>query len=97
MLGGAMNRFKAGDRVEVYGHHSFADGIAGTITPPPSVIVELCPPGEWDGPRRTFTTQDAKLVSYYVQFDEPHDDGSGDGPYRGAEIKYACLRLLRSR
>jgi len=32
-----------------------------------------------------------------VEFDEPHDDGSDDGPYRGAEIDEDSLRpLIRS-
>lgn len=34
------------------------------------------------------------MTCYFVVFDEPTDDGSGDGPYRGAEIDEESLRLL---
>jgi len=90
-----MSRFETGDRVELAGHWEFEDGIIGTLTPPPNAIIELCPPDEWEGCRRTFHSQKGRKVSYYVQFDEPHDDGSGDGPYQGAEIDADCLRPLK--
>ena len=90
-----MNRLDAGDRVVISGHPDFEDGITGTVELPPSVIVELCPPGEWSGCRRAAPASDGPLISYYVRFDEPHDDGSGDGPYRGAEIVAGCLRKIR--
>jgi hypothetical protein len=90
-----MHHFQTGDRVELQGHPEFADGIVGTLTIPPDAIYQLCPPHEWDGCRRTFRCTTGRFVSYFVRFDEPHDDGSGDGPYGGAEIEAEYLHLIR--
>jgi hypothetical protein len=38
---------------------------------------------------------DRVIVSYYVDFDEPQDDGSGDGPYNGAEIEEVFLQPIQ--
>ena len=92
-----MSRFQTNDRVKLAGHWEFEDGISGTLTPPPDAIIELCPPDEREGCRRTFRSERGRVVSYYVQFDERHDDGSGDGPYRGAEIDAECLRPLNEQ
>jgi hypothetical protein len=89
-----MSQFENGDRVELADHFEFENGITGTLALPPDAIVELCPPNEWDGCKRTIHAENGRVVSYYVIFDEPHDDGSGDGPYRGAEINAECIRPL---
>jgi hypothetical protein len=34
------------------------------------------------------------LTFYWVSLDEPHDDGSGDGPYIEAEIDAAFLEAV---
>ena len=33
------------------------------------------------------------MTSYYVIFDTPTDDGSGDGPYLGGEIEESSIRI----
>lgn len=68
------------------GHHGFPDGITGTIRMPPPFLYEARKPGAWDGCRLTLKSQRGWHVFYFVEFDEPHDDGSGDGPYRGCEL-----------
>jgi hypothetical protein len=72
----------------------FADGIIGTISEPLAAMVDLSGPGEWQEHRRTHKSRRGWIVSYYVAFDEPADDGSGDGPYRGAEIEASCLEPI---
>jgi hypothetical protein len=39
---------------------------------------------------------DRVIISYHVDFDEPQDDGSGDGSYRGAEIGEESLKLIQA-
>jgi hypothetical protein len=89
-------RFQPGDRVVLEGNWEFEDGIVGTVTRPPRGLLALTGPDEWEGNRRTFPGKNGPIHSYFVVFDEPHDDGSGDGPYGGSEIDEDSLRPLLS-
>ncbi|MHC4445834.1 MAG: hypothetical protein ACYTF1_20685 [Planctomycetota bacterium] len=84
--------YQPGDRVVIKGHGGFADGIMGTIAMPEEFQLYMAGPGEWQGCRRSVMTPKGLREFYYVQFDEPHDDGSGDGPYRAAEMLAEYLR-----
>ena len=64
----------------------FPDGTTGTISVPDAFMLELSGPGEWVGHVRTSAGRKGPITTYYVWFDHPTDDGSGDGPYLGAEI-----------
>ena len=86
-----MKDYEIDDRVVLKGHSDFADGITGTVAKVNEAILELCPSGEWVGSKRTRLVDVGVRVSYYIEFDESHDDGSGDGPYRSAEIGEECL------
>jgi hypothetical protein len=81
-----MHYFAPGDRVRILGHFGWPDGITGTVRMPDPFVIELCGPDEWDGCRRTMKSEKGWHVSYYVEFDEPHDDGSGHGPYVSSEV-----------
>jgi hypothetical protein len=94
-------RFKFGDRVRIIGHEGWPDGATGTIAEFPAVVIDACsqPPGspvDFDaaGIVRRIKTSDRAKSSQWVEFDTPTDDGSGDGPYRQAEILIDYLRLL---
>ena len=86
--------FKPGDRVVIRGHWEFDDGITGTVRLPSERWRSLAQSGEWEGACRTVQGRKGQVVMYVIEFDEPQDDGSGDGPYRGAEIEQSCLRSL---
>jgi hypothetical protein len=88
------DQFEVGQRVRVFRHWEFADGISGTISQPIPSIVELAEPGQWLGHVGTTKTIKGAIVVYYVAFDEPADDGSGDGPYLGAVIEAECLEPI---
>jgi hypothetical protein len=90
-----MRTLELGDRVEIVGDLEWPDGTLGTIIGPDPVMLELAKPGEWIGFRRTVMGRDRLIVTVHVKFDAPTDDGSGDGPYRSAEVDTDCLRLLR--
>jgi hypothetical protein len=90
-----MNRFEVGDRVVLRGHWEFPDGTKGTVSAPDPFMVELSGPGEWVGHLRTFPGARGPITTYFVRFDRPADDGSGDGPYGGGEIEAECLEPLR--
>ena len=81
-----LTRFEVRDRVILKGHPEFPDGTLGTIAWPMRFLISHAKPGEWEGHRRTIQGRTRLIVFYYVEFDQPTDDGSGDGPYRGAEI-----------
>jgi hypothetical protein len=87
--------FQVGDRVILNGHWEFEDGIVGTIDNPPAGFVELT--GNWNSCRRVVKGRRGPITCYYVRFDVPHDDGSGDGPYWGAEIDEGSLAALTRR
>jgi len=58
---------------------------------PLEAVKALAKPGEWKGHRRTVQALKGLILFYFVQFDEPIDDGSGDGPYFAAEIDESSL------
>jgi hypothetical protein len=86
-----MNPFELDDRIRIVNHWEFADGIIGTVAPPEPFQLELAAPGEWQGHRRFHRGRKGPIISSFIWFDEPADDGSGDGPYTGAEIEAECL------
>jgi hypothetical protein len=61
---------------------------------PDPFLLELSEPGEWEGCQRTMKSERGWHVSYYVEFDEPHDDGSGYGPYESSEVLVEDLEAL---
>ena len=84
-----MHQFEPGDRVRVRGDAEFPDGITGTICLPESSFQLSNEDGSlrtWDGAQLTIDTEKGRRLFYFVKFDEPHDDGNGDGPYSGSEI-----------
>jgi hypothetical protein len=89
-----MHNFQVGDRVCIRGHWEFPDGTTGVIAEPEPFQVGLAEPGEWQAHRRTTPGRSGPLVYYFVCFDEPTDDGSGDGPYLGGEIEAECLEIV---
>lgn len=92
MNGDQLPQFEVGDRVLVIGHRGFPDGITGTICMPYPWQSEGG--RDWDGCRLILESEWRVLLFYFVEFDEPHDDGSGDGPYRSSEIMADYLRRI---
>jgi hypothetical protein len=89
-----MRSFNLNDRVILQGHWEFPDGTTGTISMPPKFAIDLSEPGEWQEHRRIHPCRSGLMTSYWVVFDTPTDDGSGDGPYLAGEIDVAALQLL---
>jgi hypothetical protein len=89
-----MHYFAPGDRVRIRGEGLWPEGITGTVRMPAEFLLQLCP-GEWDGCRRTFKSEKGWHVSYFVEFDESHDDGNGYGPYGASEVGVEDLDALR--
>lgn len=91
--------FRPGDRVRIVGHYGFADGVVGTISGTLRMVPDpASPPAvEWIDGCRTVQSRRGPIRMYFVEFDCPHDDGSGDGPYRGSEIAEHYLVALVER
>ena len=85
-----------GDRVRINGDWEWPDGATGIVEKPDPVMVELCS-NEWQGIRRVSKARTQTIITYFIKFDEPQDDGSGDGPYAGGEIDEANLELINDR
>ena len=86
---------KVGDKVRIEGHSEWPEGATGTIAKPEQFMLELANQNEWQGPRRVMQGRSKIIISYHVVFDEPYDDGSGDGPYRSAEVDETYLRIIK--
>jgi len=87
--------FKVGDRVIISKEYHWAKGAPGTIGEPPDIAVEIGREySPWDGCHHFVQGVKGPIEFHWVVFDEPHDDGSGDGPYREAEIETSMLKLL---
>lgn len=80
--------------MRILGGGLWPDGIAGTVRMPDPFLPELAGPGEWEGCQRTVKSEKGWHVFYYVEFDEPHDDGSGHGPYQSSEVEIEHLEPL---
>ena len=61
-------------------------GVTGVVTDPPAFVAEL-DPDPWDGHHQLKPRKDEMVLLYWVEFDVPTDDGSGDGPYSAAAIE----------
>jgi hypothetical protein len=61
-------------------------GVTGTLANAPAFIAQL-DPDPWNGHHQRKPRRDGVVLLYWVEFDKPADDGSGDGPYRGAAIE----------
>ena len=89
----ASRQFPVGARVTIHGHSEWPDGTAGTIAGWPGAIREIIEEprdGVFDDDRATLERRGQ--TNYWVWFDTPTDDGSGDGPYCGAELDARYLR-----
>jgi hypothetical protein len=87
--------FKIGDRVRISEKYHYAQGATGTVAYPLDGIVELCQDSyPWEGCRRTVQGANGPIEFHWVIFDEPQDDGSGDGLDQGAQIKTSMLRHI---
>lgn len=49
---------------------------------------------DWPDGVRVVPTTDGPERYYFVMFDSPQDDGSGDGPYLGGEIAESDLEVI---
>jgi hypothetical protein len=86
-------KLTVGQRVRIHDDAFEFGGVEGTIGLPPDVIPSLLG-DSWIGP---FTYQKRgkhKVLVYWVRFDEPTDDGSGDGPYWGCVIDESDLQPI---
>lgn len=92
--------FAAGARVEIHGHGGFPEGTPGTIEAFPgsmkqlghSLDSEFLDDFTPDSLGRKTRTVQGTTLTQYVRFDQPTDDGAGDGPYGGSEILLDYLR-----
>jgi hypothetical protein len=89
----APDLYPAGSRVQIVGNWEWPDGTTGTITLFPGVARAIAsdPPGSPDeffaaGLARRNKVRKRDIITQWVQFDEPTDDGSGHGPYYGGEV-----------
>ncbi len=95
--------FPIGTRVQILGHGGFPDGTKGIVESLHPVVVENSSGSdvshEADSAVEAMAHQgrNRKVVSQFVRFDSPTDDGSGDGPYVAAEVMIDYLHALEDR
>ena len=77
-------RLVVGSRVRISTEYHWAKGATATVASSPFVVQNLT--GESAGSSRVVESLHGPLLFYWVVFDVPQDDGSGDGPYAQAEI-----------
>ena len=83
-----------GTRVLIHGEVEWPDGTTGTVAEWPKGIRDLIGENFGSDEPRTLVSPKGVMLSYWIRFDEPTDDGSGDGPYRGAEVAGTYLSEL---
>lgn len=75
-----------------FGRYAFA-GVTGVICNAPESLCEM-DQDTWLGPFKYQKRRKGTVIVYWVEFDEPADDGSGDGPYKAAGIEEEWLEPL---
>ncbi len=79
-------KFEIGVRVRIAGNHPWAKGVAGHLAEPPDSVRSQAQNNQpWDRGRRIAFGAAGPIVFYWVEFDEPQDDGGGNGPVSGVE------------
>lgn len=91
----SVELFPIGARVVVHGHWEFPDGTTGTIAEVPEGVHDVRNSTERNFLFYEERTRHGVDVVQWVVFDEPTDDGTGDGPYRAGGIATANLLPLR--
>jgi hypothetical protein len=88
--------FQVNERVRVNESRWAFGGVMGTVVNPPDWMAQL-DPEPWNGNHQFKRRKDGVVVLYWIDFDVPTDDGSGDGPYTSAAIEEENLiPLVRS-
>jgi len=88
-----MSSLRPGTRVRILAGSEYPQGATGTIAegmkirPAPGAP----PLAEWQDGARTVDTTRGPRTYYFVSFDTPQDDGSGDGPYKAGEVEESHL------
>ncbi len=85
--------FSLNQKVKVSLNHFWAKGQFGIISKVPREVKELSSGWEDDYSKKVKTTAGDKLF-YWVVFDSPQVDASGDGPYKEAEIELQFLEPI---
>jgi hypothetical protein len=91
--GGEAPRFKIGDRVRIREGRSEFGGVGGRIAVAPESAREFMA-ADWHGHFAYERRRRGVVRIFWVWFDQPADDGSGDGPYRGTAIEEDSLELV---
>ncbi len=86
--------YPLGTRVRINDHGGFPDGLTGTIAEVPQFVRMM---RDYKDPSPLYYEEKrpkGHAVIQGVEFDEPTDDGSGDGPYRATGVPLDHLQAL---
>jgi len=89
-------RYARGDRVHVVAHWNWGHPCTGQIADPPEGVADATEDDAeaWRDCRRTVRGLKGPIEFYWVVFDQPQQDGDGDGPYLAGEVESEYLRLI---
>lgn len=88
-------KFRDGDRVKVEPHFSWPEGATGTVSMQPKFVRKtIGSEASIESTQRTIKGKDRIITSVWVNFDEPANDCSDDGPYIGGEVQIEHLNKL---
>jgi hypothetical protein len=82
--------FELHQRVRVKQSRWAFGGVAGTVANAPAFMAQL-DPEPWNGHMQRKRRKGGVVLLYWIEFDQPADDGSGDGPYSAAAIEEEYL------
>ena len=85
-------RFYIGNRVIISEKYHWAKNAIGEIVPPPNYIVEIS--AGWGSNFREVQSLDGKRLFYWIKFDVPQIDTTGNDLYHEAEISSNYLKLI---
>jgi hypothetical protein len=87
--------FKHNDRVIVLPHEAWPDGATGTVQGPIDFVLALTKNSDpFDGVTRSVQGRHGIIEFVWVVFDEPADDRTDDGPYKGGEVESKYVRHM---
>ena len=86
-------RFALGDRVVTSRTLAWPAGATGVIATAPMAVTAVS--GQWPNEvARREVWPEGEVTVYWVEFDEPQPDSSGDGPYDAGSVDEESLSLI---
>ena len=91
-------KLSEGDKVRIIPHVFWPDGGTGVVALPNAAVRSaLADKADFDSTQRAVHGESVSATLVWVKFDQPIQDGEGDGPYPEGEVEIEYLEQIGQR